>query len=178
MQKCCFIKSPAISSRCWSQAVTRVSIKMTHGTESFSTLSSLPERTTDLWQPLRVGRGQESKGKVCVVYTCACLLCSVAKQEGVNTEGTRARVSLNYAMYQIVTRFLFVVCFSCLSASPASWLLLDLRSELMRGNSGSKVVLCLPMVGRQQTSRNVFAGSTIILWLRSCSIYLPLHSYF
>lgn len=34
-----------------SQAATRVSIKMTHGREYFSTLYSLLEGTIDLWKP-------------------------------------------------------------------------------------------------------------------------------
>lgn len=42
-------------------AVARVSIKMTHGTEYFSTLSSLQGKTIDLWQPGEGGGRKEGE---------------------------------------------------------------------------------------------------------------------
>lgn len=44
-------------------------LKMSHGTAYFSTLSSLPERTVDLWSPdgnLRVRSREEEEGRVYV----------------------------------------------------------------------------------------------------------------
>ena len=70
-----------------SQAAARVSLKMTHGTTYFNTLSSLPERTIDLWQPdggLGLQRREKAEGRV-YVYSHR------LSQKAVNTEQPGSR---------------------------------------------------------------------------------------
>lgn len=75
-----------------SQAVARVSIKMTHGTEYFSTPSALPGRTVDLCQPGE-GAGEEGERKTeGRAYVDAVCLQSVAKQGGREQGATESPV--------------------------------------------------------------------------------------
>lgn len=97
-------------------------LKMSHGTAYFSTLSSLPERTVDLWSPdgnLRVRSREEEEGRV---YVCS----RQAKSGGSEHRATWIQVLFSISLWNPGpnnSQGFVLVCFPCLSASPSSWFL-------------------------------------------------------
>lgn len=113
----------ALLSQLAARSQARASLlKMTLGTTYFNTLSSLPERTVDLWSPdgtLGVQRREQAEGRL--------HLCSRQAKSG----GSEHRATWIQVLFSIVlwnpepdySQGFVLVCFSCLSASPSSWLL-------------------------------------------------------